>query len=173
MSRLLRLALARRGNANMPVDGVSTLRLRVWPQEIDLNLHLNNGRYFSIADLGRFDWWFATGIWWPAVRRGWRPVAGGTEARFLRELAPFQAYELQTRLLGWNEKWFFAEHRFVVGDVVHAVVNVRYLFVARGRRPTPAEVLAVVGHRDPSPPLPEWVALWDAAQTRLTQALRG
>lgn len=171
MLRTLKL-WARPRRVRMPVGGTSELRMRVWPQEIDLNLHMNNGRYFSVADLGRLDWWLETGVWWPAIRRGWRPVAGGADGRFLKSLQPFQAYRLQTRMLGWNDKWFFAEHRFVCKGQVWAVINVRYLFVAKGPRPAPAEVLALVGHTEPSPPLPDWIQLWDDAQTRLTRSIR-
>ncbi|WP_375731226.1 thioesterase family protein, partial [Azospirillum sp. B506] len=33
----------------------STLRFRVWPTDLDLNLHMTNARYFSVMDLGRTD----------------------------------------------------------------------------------------------------------------------
>src|SRR6185503_3961101 len=33
----------------------SNLSLRVWPNDLDLNIHVNNGRYLTLMDLGRMD----------------------------------------------------------------------------------------------------------------------
>lgn len=152
---------------------VTRLRLRVLPTEIDFNLHLNNGRYFSIADIGRLDWGLRTALWRKALRRGWRPVAGDSNARFSRSLEPLQRYTLESRLLGWNEKWFFCEHRFVRDGRVYATVLVRYLFISRrGKVPT-AKALQLCGYARPSPTLPDWVLGWHEAQERLTASLRG
>lgn len=173
MLRQIWLFLAARWRPRVAVDGVARLPMRVWPVDLDINLHMNNGRYFSAADLGRMDWWLRTGIWAQIRARGWRPLAGDTNARFSRSLFPFEPYELQTRLLGWNDKWMFAEHRFWAHGQVTATVVVRYLFVGRGRaRPKPAEVLELVGWTQPSPPLPEWVELWHRAQDRLSAELK-
>jgi acyl-CoA thioesterase FadM len=159
---------ATRGGGRRGIDATTVLKLRVWPQDIDLNWHMNNGRYFSVADIGRFDWWIRTGIWRKAMQRGWRPVAGDVDARFSRSLLPLQRYELRTRLLGWDEKWMFALHEFAVGDRVHTTLLVRYVFVSNTRpRPTPAQVLKLIGVDQPSPALPEWVRLWTQAQDRL------
>src|SRR5581483_10043363 len=96
----------------------TTLRGRVWPQDLDLNFHMNNGRYFSVADVGRIDWWLRTGLWARISERRWHPVAGDSTARFSRSLQPLQRYELNTRLLGWDCKWLFSEHRFISGGAV-------------------------------------------------------
>ena len=100
-------------------------------------------------------------------------MAGDANARFSKQLRPFQKYELQTRMVGWNAKWLFAEHRFSVGERVHAVIVVRYLFVARdGSRPPPAEIMALIGWQAPSPPLPEFIELWHRGQDSLSAELR-
>ncbi|MDB5985122.1 MAG: hypothetical protein JWR16_175 [Nevskia sp.] len=159
---------ATRGGRRRSIRDTTILHMRVWPQDIDLNWHMNNGRYFSVADIGRFDWWIRTGIWRKAMKCGWRPVAGDVGARFSRSLQPLQRYELRTRLLGWDEKWMFALHEFAAGDQVYTTLVVRYVFVSKMRpRPTPAQVLKLVGVEQPAPALPEWVQLWTQAQDRL------
>ena len=35
----------------------SELPGRVWPMDLDTNLHMNNGRYLSLMDLGGSTWW--------------------------------------------------------------------------------------------------------------------
>ncbi|HEX4896438.1 MAG TPA: thioesterase family protein [Solimonas sp.] len=149
------------------------LPLRVMPGEIDFNLHMNNGRYFSAADIGRLDWGLRSNLWRSAFMHGWRAVAGDSDARFLRSLQPFQAYQLETRLLGWNDKWFFCEHRFLRNDEVCAMVAVRYLFLSRrGKVPT-AKVLEKAGHAGTSPRLPDWTLRWHETQEEITAVLRG
>ncbi len=151
---------------------VSRLWLRVMPAEIDFNLHMNNGRYFSAADIGRLDWGLRSALWRKAFRHGWRAVAGDSNARFSASLQPLQRYALDTRLLGWDTKWFFCEHRFMHGDQVCATVLVRYLFLSRRGKVPPQKVLQLCGYDTPPPPLPVWALRWHEAQERLTEALK-
>ena len=165
LGRLLLIWLTYRLRGALPAEGTAVLRMRVWPQDIDLNVHMNNGCYFSAADLGRIDWWLRTGLWHKFMLRGWRPVAGNVTGRFRRSLQPLQRYELHTRMLGWNDKWLFAEHRFVARGEEYAVVVVRYLITnPRGPRPTPAQVMEIAGWDQASPTLPQWVVNWSAGQ---------
>lgn len=157
-----------------PLGALDTgrLRLRVWPGDIDMNLHMNNGRYFSIADLGRLDLGLRNRVWLRALKRGWRPMAGDSNARFSMSLQPFRAYELQTRTLGWDRKWIFCEHRFVRGERVCALVVVRYLFVSRRGAVPPAKVMALSGSEVQTPTLPDWVLRWSDTQDRISAALK-
>ena len=164
--------LMHKARGQLPVDGTSVLSLRVWPNDLDLNLHVNNGRYFTLADLGRMDWWFRTGTMQAGLKRGWRPTAGDATAKFSRELLLFQGYSIHSRMLGFDEKWVYKEHRFVRGTRVHATVVVRSVILAKEGKIPPAEWLALVGWKTPSPPLPDWVATWANAQDQLAAALR-
>ena len=53
----------------------SSLPLRVLPTDIDIAMHVNNGMYLSLMDLGRFDLMARSGTWKAMRRRGWTPVA--------------------------------------------------------------------------------------------------
>src|SRR3546814_12972320 len=81
-------------------------------------------------------------------------MAGDSNARFSSSLQPFRRYELQTRTLGWNQKWIFCEHRFVRGDRVCALVVVRYLFVSKRGPVPPSKVMALSGGEPQTPTLP-------------------
>lgn len=170
--RTLGILLTYRLRSRLPLLGVSRLRLRVRPGDLDLNLHMNNGRFFSVADLGRFDHGLRSRLWAEAFKRRWRPMAGDSDGRFSASLQPFRRFALETRLLGWDAKWFFSEHRFLQGSRVAAVVVVRYVFAgARGVVPT-TQVLEAIGHTDPSPTLPDWVLQWRDAQDALVRNLK-
>lgn len=102
----------RRPKLGLPF-GVSRLRFRVWPHDLDTSLHLNNGRYWTLMDLGRTDLMIGSGLWRPVLRNGWTPVVSAGQIRFRRELRPFQAFALETRLLHWDETRVVIEHRMI------------------------------------------------------------
>ncbi|MBP1773594.1 MAG: hypothetical protein H6P99_2757 [Holophagaceae bacterium] len=144
--------------------GTSILAFRVWPNDLDVNVHMNNGRFLSVMDLGRFDLTFRTGLGRAMLRNRWKPLVGAVTMRYRRSLDPFERYELHTRLLGWDAKWFFLEQRFLKrgGDLAAEGV-VRALFRGRdGNVPVP-EVLRQMGYEGPAPALPDAVRRWAEA----------
>ena len=138
----------------------SVLTFHVWPGDLDFFFHMNNGRYLTLMDSGRWDIIARIGLIRPMRRNQWISVLGGASIRFLRPMRPFQRFELRSRVVGWDEKWFFISQRFVVGDKVFADAIVRGLFRAPGRSVPTAEVLQVVGEDRGSPPLPDGVSSW-------------
>ena len=148
------------------------VRLRAWPNDLDLNLHVNNGRYLSLADLGRFDWFMRTGLFQLARQHGALPVVGDAIAKFRRELNAWQAFEIHTRMLGWDERWGFLEHRFVRNGRAIGVVGIRGLFRGPDGPVTPGELMAGLGVSMTSPPLPQWILEWHAGCESLTRSLR-
>jgi acyl-CoA thioesterase FadM len=82
---------------------VSRLTFRVWPTDLDVSMHMNNGRYLTLMDLGRLDFMVRTGLWRPLVRHRWTPIASGIAIRFRRELRLFDRVHLETRLLAWSD----------------------------------------------------------------------
>jgi len=81
--------------------GVSRLQFRVLPNDLDSNLHMTNGRYWNIFDLGRLDLILRMGLGRVALREKWAPIVGAGTIQFRRELKPFQRFTLETRLVGW------------------------------------------------------------------------
>jgi acyl-CoA thioesterase FadM len=118
-----------RGRLEAPF-AVSSMGFRVWPHDIDTSLHMNNGRYWTLMDLGRTDIMVRMGLWRAVLRHGWTPVVSAGKIRFRRELKPFKAFRLETRILCWADSHVVIEHRLVsrTGEgrqVVNAVALVR------------------------------------------------
>jgi len=158
---LLLLPFVRRRELLAP----ACLHLRVWPLDCDLNLHLNNGRYLTFMDLGRLHLMAQNGLLGTILRRRWQPVLAAAEISFVRALAPFQRFALSTRLLAWDDKYFYLEQRFLRGETLCAVALVKGLFLERGRRVGPAEILAALGLDPRSPELPPAVRHWNDLST--------
>ena len=138
----------------------SRLRFRVWPTDLDINLHMNNGRYLGVMDLGRLDLAFRTGLGRAMTRNHWKPLVGGLTMRYRRSLELFARYELHTRMLGWDAKWCFLEQRFLKDGELIAEGVVRLLFRGEEGNIPSAELLRGIGHDGPSPELPEPVRRW-------------
>jgi len=169
--RLLWLLLFR-NRRRVELFAPTTVRLRVWPNDLDLYRHVNNGRYLTLADLGRIDWLLRTGVMQLALRRRASPTIGDAMAKFRRDLRLFQSFDIHSRLLGWDERWMFLEHRFVRHGRVVGVVAIRALF--RGPLGTldPGQFLAALGGPAASPALPEWLLRWQHGNELLSATLR-
>lgn len=170
--RMLRVILTARWRGKLGPLDESILSLRVWPADLDLNLHMNNGRYLAVMDLGRLDVIMRTGIWRPLLRGRWAPLVGSAALRFRRSLGPLRRYQLRSRLLGWDDKWFFFEQRFVRDGELAAYGVVKALLRAPSGNVPPAEVLTAAGLPTVSPPLSTAIVAWLQAETAVVQSAR-
>lgn len=124
----------------------ATLKLRVWPTDMDINWHLTNSRYLAMMDLGRIELLLRAGVMRRILKRRWLPVVSMANVYYRRQINPLQVFELHTRLLGWDEKWFYLEQRFESETGLMAVGIVKGLFRGpQGNVPTVA-LLDLVGH---------------------------
>jgi acyl-CoA thioesterase FadM len=148
------------------------IRLRVWPNDLDFNLHVNNGRYLMLADLGRVDWFIRSGVLQLARQQRALPVVGDAIAKFRRELTLGQRFEVRTRLLGWDHRWGFLEHRFYRDNRALGVVAIRGVFRGPDGPLDPGSFLAGLGLQMASPELPDWIREWNSGGESLSQMLR-
>ncbi len=131
--------------------------LRVWPFDLDPNLHLNNGRFLSLMDLGRVDLIVRSGLGRIIWRERWRPLVASATIRYRGSLNPFQKFKLATRIVAWDEKWFYIEQRFLAGERTVAVGAIKGLFRGpNGNVPTNT-LLEAANVSQASPPLPDWL----------------
>lgn len=108
---------------------VSVLTFRVWPNDLDLSLHMNNGRYLTLMDLGRLDLLVRMGLWQAVRRHKWTPIASSIIIRYRRELTPFARFRLETRMVSWAEASVVIEQTFVLTTGPHkGQVAARALF---------------------------------------------
>lgn len=164
------------GKPEIP-HGVSRLKFRVMPHDLDAVGHMNNGRYLTIADLGRFDLVLASGLWRQVVKHRWMPVASTIAIRYRREMRLFEPFWLETRVIGWSDTVIVIEHLYVFQKGKRAgQVAARALFkggfYSRAQRAyVPiSRVLEAMGFDGPAPDLPEDVAAFLAADDAMREA---
>ena len=91
----------------------SKLTFRVWPTDLDISFHMNNGRYLTIMDFGRLDLMVRTPLWRQGLKNKWTPVVSNTIVRFRRELRCFDPFVLETRIVDWSDIDAVFEHRIL------------------------------------------------------------
>jgi acyl-CoA thioesterase FadM len=157
---LLQMWKSRRAK-RLSMLSVSRIRLRVVPSDLDVLGHMNNGVYLSYMDLGRMDLTIRAGAWDLFTKRGWLPVAASETMSFRRSLKLWQSFELQTRIVGYDERAVFMQQRFVVDGDIYAEGIVRGRFAkTSGGTVTMVELGEVLGI-DPNGFRPAvWVEDW-------------
>jgi len=109
-----------------PLPGIGTfeadvLRMRVWPNDIDFNLHLNNARHLSLMDYGRVHALARGGVLKPILKERWMPVVGAVWITYRRSLPLWASFDLATRLVGWDNRFFYMEQTFTGDEGLVAV----------------------------------------------------
>ena len=159
--RLLRVLLTSVFREDLHYSEAVESAFRVWLHDLDALGHMNNGRYHQIMDVARAEWMQRTGVL-PAIRRNrWAPILGGGFIRYRQSLKILTPYRVRTRLLGWDQRWFFLEHVFVDGRGRCVAVGVtRAALRAAGAWVHADEVVSHVHAGAESPPVPDHLKDW-------------
>ncbi|WP_334152266.1 acyl-CoA thioesterase [Microbacterium sp.] len=153
----------RRGKT-LDASSVSSIRLTTLPTDIDILRHMNNGRYLSLFDLGRWDLLIRTGLFDAMNERGWYAVVSSETVTFRKSLQLWQRFDVQSRFIGHDDKAVFLEHRAVVDGEIYARVIVRSRMLRRtGGTVSNEELFAAVGKPEGVPEIAPWVHDWAAA----------
>ena len=170
--RLLLFLLRVRAKSRLGIWDTSHASFRVNPADLDVQRHMNNGRYLSIMDLGRMDLMLRSGFWKKITDAGWYPVVAGQTITYRRSLTLGQRFELATRVIGHDERWIYMEQVFRRGDAViaDAVVRARFLRTSGGSVDV-SEVLELVGQPPEGTELPDWVRDWNRESSAHSKAL--
>lgn len=169
LKTLLRYLLFPRG---MDILGESSIHFRCWPNDLDTNLHMNNGRYMTLLDLGRLDLLLRTGAAKPAFRKRWYPVLAAAQFRYRKPLNLFQRFEIRTRIVSWDEKWVYIEQKMLRRGKVVTHALLKGAFVGPEGTVPIARLVALLGRTEPPPPLPQAFQAWLKAEEGMAEGTR-
>ena len=110
----------------------SALSLRVLPNNIDINFHMNNGHYLTICDLNRIDWFARSGLLKAMFKRSRIPVIAEHTMTYKKPLNIFERYTVKLEVIRRDEKYFYMKHTFEKGDRVVAEGTSKGCVHARG-----------------------------------------
>ncbi len=158
--RILLVKIASFFRKPLKVSDPSVLTLWVFPNDLDIYFHMNNGRYLTVMDLGRYDIILRMGFGEICRKNHLAPLVASVNVRYKRSLKLFQRYQLVSRVICWDHKWIFIKQSFIHDGKCMAVGYVKGLFRSpKGNVPTP-QVLALLGSWQESPPMPDTIKHW-------------
>lgn len=146
----------------------------VLPTDLDTNLHMNNGRYLTLMDLGRLELVIRTGLLRAMIRRHAIPVLSSVKIRYRIPLHLFESYRLETKVLCWDEKWVYMQQRFVIakgakkGATAAIAILKAGFFDKKHKKTVPTdELINIIGIKMQSPDCPAYIHEWQKAETSL------
>ncbi len=138
------------------------ISFRALPSDCDINFHLNNSRYLAMMDLAR-TWLMAEmGLLHLFVKDKWMPIMNACSITYIKEIKPLQKFDIKSKMLGWDEKYFYIEQKFMTNDKLHAIAYVRGVFVHKGKRIEISELIKAANYEGDEPQLPEPIEHWKA-----------
>ncbi len=122
----------------------SHLPMMVLPTDLDINLHMNNGRYLTICDLNRVDLFIRTGLLKAMRKHKWFPVIAEHTMNYKKSLHIFEHYNADLELTHWDDKYFYMTHTFSNADRVIATGTSKGAIRSRAGVIPPVEVIAAL-----------------------------
>ena len=162
--RLAKELAVHRKATPLQVGDTHVTHLICWPWDIDLWMELNNGRTLTMMDLGRVVLFQRLGIVGPMRRKRWVGTIAGASIRYRRRVRMFERIEMRSRIVGWDERFTYAEQSLWKGGECcsHALLR---MAITSGKGIVPsAELAREIGLPAQSPALPEWVTAWTGAE---------
>lgn len=149
---------------NQPMDdplGVHVSHHICYPWDLDFAVELNNGRALSLYDLGRLPFAFRQGFHKTLPRMKWQMTMAGVVVRYRRRIRAFQAFEMHTRVVGYDDKFFYMDQSMWLRNGECASQAVYRVAIAGKHGIVPAEeVLRENFGYLPEITLPEWLQSW-------------
>ena len=136
---------------------IDRINLMVLPQDIDPFMELNNGRYVTLLDLGRFSLGARVNIASFLKRNNWSLTIVGTYNEYRYRLRLFQRFILQTKIIGYDDKWFYFFQKAERNGKTHMASVVKFAYTSKEGLVMPKVVISAMGIKYEPNKLPTWI----------------
>ncbi|XP_059609540.1 protein THEM6 [Phlebotomus argentipes] len=111
---LLAMCLARFFKKRCHIMDMTSVTGLCLTTDIDtLLFHMNNARYFRELDFAKADFYERTGLYRAIMKKGGSIFQGAATIRYRRFIKTFTRFKITTRIIYWDEKSIFMEHKFI------------------------------------------------------------
>lgn len=125
-------------------QATSELTLLTLPNDLDINFHVNNGRYLTLCDLNRVDLFLRTGLARVMLSRGWMPIIAEHTMTYRKPLGVFRKFKATMHMTHWDEKYFFMTHVFTMHGKIIAEGTSKGVVRGENGVIPPEEVVAAI-----------------------------
>jgi acyl-CoA thioesterase FadM len=141
----------------------SVLKFRVGLTDIDLFMEMNNARYLTYMELGRWDYSSRVSFLSVMRKKKWGVTAGGTNIRYRRRIPLFTRFSVTTKLVCRDDRWFYFLQEFFVENTICASGLIKIGATSKNGLVPATEVLEEIdGGVDAE--IPVWVRAWIEAE---------
>ncbi len=158
--RFAKTYLTTKKDPNFDPKAESSIDLRVGLFDRDFYPELNNGRYYAMCDLGRIKHARLMGLMKVLREKKWFLLAAGSSGAWRHRLPLWTRYQLRTKVIDVDDRWFYFLHSFYVGDKMHANFLLRAGIGSKVGIVSPQEVMSALGFSDISFEENQWVKEW-------------
>ena len=136
---------ARKRDVITPENLRNEIRTVVMPNDLDLNFHVNNGRYMTLCDFNRVDLFVRSGLAKLMMKNGWAPIVAEHTMTYIKPLSVFDKIKVTMEITHWDEKYFYSTHEFYKRGKKIAEGTSKSLVISKADgRLTPASVVEYV-----------------------------
>lgn len=120
---------------------------------MDGNGHMNNVKYMKYLERGRVELMVQTPWLTLTYAQKAQTLIANAEINYIKELKPFQAFSVETRINAWNDRYVFVEQLITNNGVIYTSSASRLAIIDRKtrKRVSPVQIFSQI-LSDPSPP---------------------
>lgn len=102
--RLFYVVIASLFRPRLPAGkATSEITLCTLPNDLDVNFHVNNGRYLTLCDLSRVDLFMRIGLARAVLKYRWMPVIAEHTMTYRKSLGAFRRFKAVSEITHWDE----------------------------------------------------------------------
>lgn len=164
--RVIKTLLGSRFRSNLQLGDIGTIKLRASIFDIDTFGEVNNGRQLTLMDFGRYDMGVRTGLMNVVRKKKWGLVVGGSSVRYRRRIPFLKCYELRSKVIGHDGRWFyFLQEMWRMDSICSSALIKAGVSSTNGLIPA-TEVLKEFPETNWKGELPSWVQAWIEAESQ-------
>lgn len=124
---------------------------RVKLSYIDIYKHINNAKYLRIYEKARWDFGIKTGMTKLMLEKKYLFLIMSAELSYIKELKFGQKFDVVTKIIATDDKYYYFEQQMKRGEVVHNHAFFKVLIAGR-KKVKPSEIHQAI-YNEPFQPL--------------------
>ncbi len=155
-----------RFRSKLNLEDKSVLKLRAGLTDIDMFMELNNARYFTCMELGRWDFSYRVGLIRLMKKLNWGLAVGGASVRFRRRIPFLSKFTLTTQLICHDGRWFYFLQETHIRYKICSSALMKVGVTSKNGLVPAIEVIKHIDRGDWGANIPDWVTAWIEAESQ-------
>ena len=149
----------------LDIEDTGVIECRAGLFDIDMYMELNNARYLSYMELGRWDFAARSGFSDLMKKNQWGIAVGGISKRYRRRIPFLSRFVLTTKLICHDGRWFYFLQETLRDNKICSSAVIKIGVVSKQGLVAATEVIAQLDRSDWGHEIPDWVNAWIEAES--------